>query len=128
MFQHIDELEDPMDPESEFESTFEDAGWVLAINWYTNLYRFSEDFNVTYQGWSDFGFANTYSEDLGVIYDDGEDKYEHVATEWQMFNGFFWNYKKYSVSTSVKLHNNFLYTDMPTHDAVSIFVGLHRRF
>jgi len=121
MFQHIDQAEEDGDVP---ESSFEDAGFVAAINWYTNLYRFSEDFNVTYQGWSDFGFGNEWSEDMGVIFDE----YEHVATEWQMFNGFFWNYKKYSVSTSVKLHNNFLYTDMPTHDAVTFWFGLHRRF
>ncbi len=121
MFQHVDMLNDAGD---EFESSFEDAGFVAAINWYTNLYRFSEDFNVTYQGWSDFGFGNKWSEDMGVIFDE----YEHVATEWQMFNGFFWNYQKYSFSTSVKLHNNFLYTDMPTHDAISFWFGLHRRF
>jgi nucleoside-specific channel-forming protein len=121
MFQHVDELNDAGD---EFEVKFEDAGFVAAINWYTNLYRFSEDFNVTYQGWSDFGFANKWSEDMGAI----TDKYDHVATEWQMFNGFFWNYQKYSFSTSVKLHNNFLYTDLPTHDAISFWFGLHRRF
>jgi nucleoside-specific channel-forming protein len=113
MFQHIDGPND----DGDIESTMEDAGWVLAINWFTNLKKFSDDFNLTYQGWSDFGLANTYAEDWGG-----------VATEWQMFNGFFWNYKKWSLSTSVKLHNNFLYFDGETHDAISPWVGLHRRF
>ncbi|MBC8415447.1 MAG: hypothetical protein H8E11_03360, partial [Candidatus Cloacimonetes bacterium] len=105
-----------------------DAGWVAAINWYTNLKKFSEDFNLTYQGWSDFGFSNAYSEDQGDFYDANGVIGTHVATEWQMFNGFFWNYKKWSLSTSIKFHNNFLYTDLATHDAISPWIGLHRRF
>lgn len=121
MFQHTDE----MDEEGEYEVKFEDAGWVAAINWYTTLKKFNENFNVSFQGWSDFGFGNTYSEDQGEFFPEGP---SHVATEWQMFNGFFWNYGKWSFSTSVKLHNNFLYTDLDTHDAVSGWFGLHRRF
>jgi len=100
-----------------FGADMEPAGFVAMINWYTNVKKFSDDFNLTYQGWSDFGFANTYSEDNG-----GE------ATEWQMFNGFFWNYKKWSLSTNVKLHKNFLYSSANNHDATSFFFGLHRRF
>jgi len=115
MFQHLDGPND----DGDIESSFEDAGWVVAVNWYTNVKKFSDDFNLTYQGWSDLGFANKYSEDQGDF---------HVATEWQMFNGFFWNYKKWSLSTSVKFHNNFLYTDLATHDAISPWFGLHRRF
>ena len=100
-----------------WEVKFEDAGWVAAINWFTVVKKFNEKFNLSYQGWSDFGFGNTYAEDGGG-----------VTTEWQMFNGFFWNYDKWSVSTSVKFHNNFLYTDLETHDAISPWIGLHRRF
>jgi len=100
-----------------FGAEMEPAGFVAMINWFTNVKKFNENFNLTYQGWSDFGFSNTYSEDNG-----GE------ATEFQMFNGFFWNYAKWSLSTSVKLHNNFLYSSMNNHDATSYFFGLHRRF
>lgn len=100
-----------------FGADMEAAGYVVMINWFTNVYRFSENFNLSYQGWSDIGFANSWSEDNG-----GE------ATEFQMFNGLFWNYQKWSLSTSVKLHNNFLYKSLNEHNATSIFVGLHRRF
>jgi nucleoside-specific channel-forming protein len=127
MFQNINPGEDTNGDgvDDSWEASFEDAGWVVAINWYTNVKKFSDDFNLTYQGWSDFGFSNKYSEDQGAFWIDGP---EHVATEWQMFNGFFWNYKKWSLSTSVKFHNNFLYTDLETHDAISPWIGLHRRF
>lgn len=124
MFQHTD----TMNADGDWEVKFEDAGWVAAINWFTNLKKFNDDFNLTYQGWSDFGFANTYSEDQGDFFDANGKVGTHVATEWQMFNGFFWNYKKWSLSTSVKFHNNFLYTDLNSHDAISPWVGLHRRF
>ena len=116
------------DTAGDWEVKFEDAGWVAAINWYTNVKKFSEDFNLTYQGWSDLGFGNTYAEDNNMDWSTGTPVPCGTATEWQMFNGFFWNYKKWSLSTSVKLHNNFLYTDMDTHDAITPWFGLHRRF
>lgn len=101
--------------------SFENAGFVFAVNWYTKIYEMSEVMNVTYQGWSDYGFANSYTEDMGD---------PHTADEFQMFNGFFFNYQKWSASASVKLHNHFMYSeaDFGENDAISYFFGLHRRF
>ncbi len=103
------------------DASFEDAGYVFAINWYTKLYQFNKKFNVTYQGWSDYGFANSFTDDLGA---------PHTADEFQMFNGFFWNFDKWSLSTSVKLHHHFMYSeaDFGNPDETSLFFGLHRRF
>ena len=115
MMQHID------DPDDAEKTMFEAAGYVVAINWFTKVYSFNDKFNLTYQGWSDFGFGNKYEEDKGA---------PSTADEFQMFNGFFWNYDKWSLSTSVKLHNHFMYSEanFGNHDATSIFIGLHRRF
>ncbi|MCK4956638.1 MAG: hypothetical protein KAS49_03315 [Candidatus Cloacimonetes bacterium] len=112
---HIDDASD------KDKTDFKKAGFVVAINWFTTLYKFNDDFNVSYQGWSDFGFANSYAEDMGA---------PNTADEFQMFNGFFWNYEKWSLSTSVKLHNHFMYSEstLGTHDEISYFFGLHRRF
>jgi nucleoside-specific channel-forming protein len=112
----------------DWEVKFEDAGWVVAINWFTVVKKFSEKFNLSYQGWSDFGLSNTYAEDNNMDWSTGIPVPCGTATEFQMFNGFFWNYDKWSLSTSVKFHNNFLYTDLETHDAISPWIGLHRRF
>jgi len=125
MFEHINGTDTDGDFENDsFEDDFEDAGWVVAINWFTKLKTFNDKFNLSFQGWSDFGFGNTWAEE--------NNNYPEVdkgtPTEWQMFNGFFWNYKKWSVSTSVKLHKNFIYRETLNHDATSFFVGLHRRF
>jgi len=100
---------------------FENAGFVFAINWYTKVYEFNKNFNLSYQGWSDYGFGNSYKEDMGD---------PNTADEFQMFNGFFWNYNNWSLSTSVKLHNHFMYSeaDFGENDATSFFFGLHRRF
>jgi nucleoside-specific channel-forming protein len=115
MMEHVN------DPDDADKTMFENAGFVFAINWYTTLYKFDDMMNVSYQGWSDYGFANAYTEDMGD---------PRTADEFQMFNGFFFNYNKWSVSASLKLHNHFMYTDASfgNHDAMSYFFGLHRRF
>ena len=103
------------------DASFENAGFVFSINWYTKVYQFNKKFNLTYQGWSDYGFANKFSDDMGT---------PHTADEFQMFNGFFWNFDKWSISTSVKLHHHFMYSEASfgNPDQTSLFFGLHRRF
>ena len=115
MMEHVN------DPDDADKTKFENAGFVFAINWYTKIYEMNEMMNVTYQGWSDYGFANAYTDDMGD---------PHTADEFQMFNGFFFNYNKWSVSASLKLHNHFMYSeaDFGENDAMSYFFGLHRRF
>ncbi len=94
-------------------SEMEHVGYVLALNWYTELINFDNGANISYQGWSDIGFGN---------------KTASESTEFQMFNGFFYNKGHYSASYSVKFHDNAGYKESESSDAISHFIGLSYRF
>jgi hypothetical protein len=51
-----------------------------------------------------------------------------TSTEFQMFNGLFWNTGKWSIFTSLKLYNHCDYRDSQNHDKLYFWFGLHRRF
>lgn len=94
------------------------AGFVLVVNWYTILHRFQNKAYLTYQGWMDYGFANTHDRDA----ENG------TSTEFQMFNGFFLNWSRYAVSASFKLCNHLAYRDAKTDSATSWYLGAHYQF
>lgn len=95
------------------------AGFALAVNWYTVLYTFKNQSYLTYQGWSDFGFANQYE----------ADKEDGTSTEWQMFNGFFYHFTpRYALSASIKFYDHLAYRNAFNDSAVSYFFGAHYFF
>lgn len=94
------------------------AGFEACLVWYSTLFRLPHDMTVTYQGWLDWGFSNSYARSNGG---------NATSTQFQMFNGFYLNKGRYSVSANVKFHKNFSYVDSRYSDETSYLLGLHYR-
>jgi nucleoside-specific channel-forming protein len=97
-------------------ANMEYSGFQVSLNWYTTLTRLPWDSTLTYQGYLDYGFGNTYARGEGATRD-----------EFQMFNGFFANHGHYSLSCSVKFHFHTTYHDTENADATAVFFGAHYR-
>ena len=124
MFEHVNQQKN-----NNWKVSFEDAGWLAEIIWDTQLKEIGEDFTLSYRGKATYGFANNWAEENYLGPDDtGTYVLSGTSTEWLMFNGLFWNAKKWSISTSVKLQDHCLYRDSKNHDALSFWFGLHRKF
>ena len=124
MFEHVNQPKN-----NNWKVSFEDAGWLAEIIWDTQLKEIGEDFTLSYRGKATYGFANNWAEENYLGPDDtGTYVLSGTSTEWLMFNGLFWNAKKWSISTSVKLQDHCLYRDSKNHDALSFWFGLHRKF
>ncbi|MDD4735737.1 MAG: outer membrane protein OmpK [Kiritimatiellae bacterium] len=95
------------------------GGFTIAVTWYTVIHTFQNKSYLTYQGWSDFGFANQYE----------SDKENGTTTEWQMFNGFFYHFTpRYALSASIKFYDHLAYRDAYNDSATSYFLGAHYSF
>ncbi len=119
-YEHVNRMKN-----NEWKDSFEDAGWLLRCDWKLGLKNIADDLIVTYEGWAGIGFANKWAKDN---YLNNAEEAIGTAGEWQMFNGIFWNTGKWAISTSFKLNRYLHYRDSNTHDALSIYFGLHRKF
>ncbi|NLO91573.1 MAG: hypothetical protein GX410_06240 [Elusimicrobia bacterium] len=97
------------------------AGVELSVNWCATIVRkMPWAGNLSYQGWMDYGVDNTYSRKSG-----GDN---FTLSEFQMFNGFYWNIGHYSVSASVKFNHNLAYKSQYASSATTWFTGAHYHF
>lgn len=124
IFEHINQQKN-----GEWKVSFEDSGWLAEVIWEAELKQIAADFNLSYIGNLTFGFGNNWAEKNYLGPDDsGVYVLSGTSSEFQMFNGFFWNTGKWSISTSFKLQNHCDYRDSKNHDKLSFWFGLHRRF
>lgn len=123
-FIHINQLKS-----GQWQASFENAGWLLKMDWQLPLKHISNDLMVTYQGWASFGFANNWAEENFLGPDENGIQVLHgTSSEYQMFNGIYWNMRKWAISTSFKLNRHIYYRDSENHAALSLYFGLHRKF
>ncbi|MFA6584054.1 MAG: outer membrane protein OmpK [Elusimicrobiaceae bacterium] len=92
------------------------SGLEISLDWYTVLCKMPWDSNLSYQGWLDYGFNNSYARSNG----NGQ-----TSDEFQMFNGFFWNKGHYSLSFDVKFHRHLTYRDTGNASDTTWFLGAH---
>lgn len=95
------------------------AGLELSLNWYATLWRLPHETTLTYQGWLDYGFCNTYALKNASA--------NQTGSEFQMFNGFYLNKGHYSVSFDVKFHRHLSYYNQNYSNATTWFAGVHYR-
>jgi len=111
MFQNVDNGND--------KTMLKYAGILTSVIWNAKLATLDDNTNITYGGYADYTFDNKYAEDFGA---------PSTSDEFQMYNAFYLNRDKWSISTNVKFHYHFMFSEANSHDKVSYFVGLHRKF
>ncbi|MDD4005098.1 MAG: outer membrane protein OmpK [Elusimicrobiaceae bacterium] len=94
------------------------AGLELCFVWYKTICSLPWGSTLTYQGWLDYGFSNSYARSNGN---------NATSDEFQMFNGFCFNKGRYSASVNIKFHRHFSYMNAQNSDETSWFFGLHYR-
>lgn len=106
----------------------EDSGWLAEIYCYTGLKQIGEDLTLSYLGRLSYGFANQWAKDNYLQNVAGSENKVGTTDEFVMYNGFFWQAKKWALSTGFEFHIHWQYRDYANHDKLSLFFGLHRRF